>query len=60
MLAFSTTDRDSFEAVAKWKGRVEAECGDIALALVQNKVRTDSGLRCSPKTSSQSVGLVPV
>mmetsp|Transcript_1970 Transcript_1970/g.3057 ORF Transcript_1970/g.3057 Transcript_1970/m.3057 type:complete len:247 (-) Transcript_1970:866-1606(-) len=38
VLAFSTTDRDSFDAIAKWKSRVEAECGDIAMALIQNKV----------------------
>jgi Ras-related protein Rab-23 len=38
VIAFSTTDRASFEAVAMWKSKVEAECGDIAVALVQNKV----------------------
>ena len=38
VLAFSTTDRASFDALATWKGKIEAECGDIAIALVQNKV----------------------
>ncbi|MEW5317632.1 MAG: hypothetical protein WDW38_008914 [Sanguina aurantia] len=38
VLAFSTTDRPSFDAVATWKAKVEAECGEIAMCLVQNKV----------------------
>lgn len=38
VIAFSTVDRDSFEAVEKWKGKVEAEVGSIAMVLVQNKV----------------------
>ncbi len=38
VIAFSTTDRASFEAAAKWKAKVAAECGDIAMVLVQNKV----------------------
>ena len=38
MIAFSTTDRDSFEAVEKWKSKVEAEVGSIAMVMVQNKV----------------------
>lgn len=38
MIAFSTTDRASFEAVQMWKGKIEQECGDIAVCLVQNKV----------------------
>lgn len=37
MVAFSTTDKDSFDAVEKWKKKVEFECGDIPMALVQNK-----------------------
>lgn len=39
MIAFSTTDRNSFDAVASWKHKVEAEVGSIPMALVQNKVR---------------------
>jgi len=39
VIAFSTTDRDSFDAVASWKRKVEAEVGSIPMALVQNKVR---------------------
>lgn len=38
ILAFSTTDRASFEAIEKWHGKVVEECGDIAMVLVQNKV----------------------
>eukprot|EP01137_Pigoraptor_chileana_P000442 Opistho-2@36651 len=38
VLAFSTTDRDSFEAVEKWKKKVEAECGKIPMVLIQNKI----------------------
>jgi Ras-related protein Rab-23 len=38
VLTFSTTDRESFDAIKKWKSRLEAECGDIAIVLVQNKV----------------------
>mmetsp|Transcript_20202 Transcript_20202/g.51171 ORF Transcript_20202/g.51171 Transcript_20202/m.51171 type:complete len:249 (-) Transcript_20202:284-1030(-) len=38
VIAFSTTDRASFEAVSMWKNKVESECGDIAMAMVQNKV----------------------
>ena len=38
VLAFSTTDRESFRAVASWKKKVEAECGEIAMVLVQTKV----------------------
>jgi GTPase SAR1 family protein len=38
VLAFSTTDRDSFEAVESWKNKVEAECGKIAMVLIQNKI----------------------
>ncbi|XP_034236218.1 ras-related protein Rab-23 [Thrips palmi] len=38
VLAFSTVDRDSFEAATSWKMKVEDECGDIPTVLVQNKV----------------------
>ena len=38
-LVFSTIDRASFEAVEKWKRKVEEQCGPIVMALVQNKVR---------------------
>mmetsp|Transcript_26275 Transcript_26275/g.45203 ORF Transcript_26275/g.45203 Transcript_26275/m.45203 type:complete len:262 (-) Transcript_26275:544-1329(-) len=38
VIAFSTTDRESFEAVDLWKKKVEAECGPLPMALVQNKV----------------------
>lgn len=38
VLAFSTVDRDSFEAIESWKRKVEDEVGDIAMVLVQNKI----------------------
>eukprot|EP00764_Aduncisulcus_paluster_P014480 gnl/Carplike_NY0171/8552_a11862_163.p1 GENE.gnl/Carplike_NY0171/8552_a11862_163~~gnl/Carplike_NY0171/8552_a11862_163.p1 ORF type:complete len:185 (+),score=66.30 gnl/Carplike_NY0171/8552_a11862_163:224-778(+) len=38
VLAFSTVDRASFEAVKKWMGRVEEECGPIPMILMQNKI----------------------
>lgn len=38
MLVFSTTDRDSFQAIDSWKEKVEAEVGDIPTVLVQNKI----------------------
>lgn len=38
VLAFSTTDRDSFEAAHTWKLKVENECGEIPTVIVQNKI----------------------
>lgn len=38
ILAFSTTDLASFEAVESWYQKVTDECGTIAMVLVQNKV----------------------
>lgn len=38
VVTFSTTDRDSFFAVRKWKKKVEDECGNIPMVLVQNKI----------------------
>ena len=38
MLVFSTTDRESFEAISSWREKVVAEVGDIPTALVQNKI----------------------
>lgn len=38
VLVFSTTDRESFEAISSWKEKVEAEVGDIPTVLVQNKI----------------------
>lgn len=35
---FSTTDRESFLEIERWKGKVEAECGQICQVLVQNKI----------------------
>merc|ERR1719401_2008332 len=38
ILAFSTTDRDSFDAIESWYQKVRNECGPVCMALVQNKV----------------------
>jgi len=38
ILAFSTTDRASFDAVESWYHKVRDECGAIQMVLVQNKV----------------------
>ena len=47
VVAFSTVDRSSFEAVKKWKTKVEDECGgggggpghhNLPMVLVQNKI----------------------
>eukprot|EP00474_Spongospora_subterranea_P004294 CRZ04752.1 hypothetical protein [Spongospora subterranea] len=36
--AFSTVDRDSFDAIPKWRARVQDECGDgLAEVIVQTK-----------------------
>lgn len=43
-LVFSTVDRASFDAVEKWKKKIEAQCGaGVVMALVQNKVRAARG-----------------
>jgi len=38
ILAFSTTDRASFDAIESWEKKVREECGNIQMVLVQNKV----------------------
>ena len=38
LLAFSTTDRESFENVRWWKQKVENECGLVPMVLVMNKI----------------------
>lgn len=38
VLAFSTTDRASFDALPSWRSKVLEQCPGIAMALVQNKV----------------------
>ncbi|KAI8848007.1 P-loop containing nucleoside triphosphate hydrolase protein [Chytridium lagenaria] len=38
VLAFSTTDRDSFETIRAWREKVEAVCDDLCMVLVQNKI----------------------
>ncbi|KAM5257316.1 ras-related protein Rab-23 isoform 2-T2 [Ctenodactylus gundi] len=38
VLVFSTTDRESFEAISSWREKVVAEVGEIPTVLVQNKI----------------------
>ena len=38
VLAFSCVDRESFKCVAKWKRKVEEECGNIPMVLVMTKL----------------------
>ncbi|OWF45380.1 ras-related protein Rab-23-like [Mizuhopecten yessoensis] len=38
VLAFSTVDRDSFDAVESWKKKVEDEVGEIGMVIIQNKI----------------------
>ena len=38
VFVFSTTDRQSLRDVRKWRKKVEEECGDIPMVLVQNKI----------------------
>lgn len=38
VITFSTTDRDSFLAIARWKKKIEDECGSIPMVMVQNKI----------------------
>lgn len=38
VVAFSTTDRDSFNAVENWIAKVESQVGQIPMILVQNKI----------------------
>jgi Ras-related protein Rab-23 len=38
ILAFSTTDRKSFDHIQSWYDKVTDECGNIVIVLVQNKV----------------------
>lgn len=38
ILAYSATDRASFNAIESWKNKVENECGEIVTFLVQNKI----------------------
>lgn len=38
MIAFSTTDRESFNSVTSWYKKIEYNCGQIPTILVQNKI----------------------
>jgi len=38
VLAFSTVDRASYEAIESWKKKVQDEVGNIPMVLVQNKI----------------------
>jgi Ras-related protein Rab-23 len=53
VIVFSTTDRASFDAVPAWRRKLLAECGDIAVVLVQNKV--DLLDRCACRAGGHSL-----
>ncbi|KAI9202958.1 ras family-domain-containing protein [Polychytrium aggregatum] len=38
VLAFSTTDRQSFETIKSWRSKVEQVCDDLSMVLIQNKI----------------------
>jgi Ras-related protein Rab-23 len=46
VVAFSTTDRDSFDEVESWIEKVEEVVQDIPMVLVQNKVDLIKNVRC--------------
>nr|XP_020769241.1 ras-related protein Rab-23 [Odocoileus virginianus texanus] len=54
VLVFSTTDRDSFDAVSSWREKVVAEVGDIPTALVQNKIDLLDDARIQRKSESHT------
>jgi Ras-related protein Rab-23 len=49
IIAFSTTDRASFDAVESWHRKVTEECGNIAMVLVQNKVDLMDQAKMNPR-----------
>lgn len=38
MLVFSTIDKTSFDDMTKWRDGICAECKDMLMVLVQNKI----------------------
>jgi Ras-related protein Rab-23 len=38
LVVFSLTDKNSFDSVKKWVGKVRTECDDIPIALVMSKI----------------------
>jgi Ras-related protein Rab-23 len=38
IIAFSITDRNSFDHVERWKNAVEEECGNLTIVLAQTKI----------------------
>jgi Ras-related protein Rab-23 len=59
VIAFSSTDRESFDAVLNWKRKVEAECGPIAMCLVQNKVDLIEQAKMTPQEAEGMVSKAP-
>ena len=49
VIAFSTTDRDSFDAVEEWYRKVTDECGDIVIVLAQNKIDLIDEAKMTPQ-----------
>lgn len=60
VIAFSTVDRASFDALDSWQRKVRDECGDIPMLLVQNKVDLIDQAVMSPQeveATAQRLGL---
>jgi Ras-related protein Rab-23 len=53
VVAFSTTDRASFDAVESWIRKVRAECDDIPMVLVQNKIDLIDNAVMSPTEAEE-------
>ncbi|XP_003741617.1 ras-related protein Rab-23 [Galendromus occidentalis] len=54
ILAFSSTDLQSFEAVDSWRSKVEAECGSLPMVLVQNKMDLADQALVSPEMAENA------
>eukprot|EP01025_Chloroclados_australasicus_P025625 TRINITY_DN2557_c0_g1_i2.p1 TRINITY_DN2557_c0_g1~~TRINITY_DN2557_c0_g1_i2.p1 ORF type:complete len:238 (-),score=27.68 TRINITY_DN2557_c0_g1_i2:231-944(-) len=53
VLVYSVTDRESFESIKQWHKRIKEECGNIPIALVQNKVDLLDRARVSVQESEE-------
>ena len=38
LIVFSITDKESFNAVKKWKDKIRSECDSIPIVLIMNKI----------------------
>lgn len=54
ILVFSVDNRESYEAIPKWKDKVLAECGRIPMVLVKNKIDLEEHLVSSEEAENLS------